>query len=132
MRLVSILRNPVDSCVFHFWPMYIFRDFRKPSTIAQKRDFLCNCSAFFDQTIATLRYQKSENKPQKTITAGYQSENKPQQTITTVSKREHSYKKQATPKLESGLPDKDLQNAYALAFTVFQISVYLSSRASDV
>ena len=29
-------------------------------------------------------------------------------------------------------PDKDSQNAYALAFTVFQISVYLSSRASDV
>lgn len=75
---------------------------------------------------------KKRNKPQKTITAGYQSENKPQQTITTVSKRENSYKKQATPKLESGLPDKDLQNAYALAFTVFQISVYLSSRASDV
>ena len=29
-------------------------------------------------------------------------------------------------------PDKDYRNAYALAFTVFQISVYLSSRASDV
>jgi len=105
-----------------------------------KNGFLCNFSAFFDQSCTSLRYQactslryqKSENKPQKTITAGYQSENKPQQTITTVSKREHSYKKQATPKLESGLPDKDLQNAYALAFTVFQISVYLSSRASDV
>ena len=29
-------------------------------------------------------------------------------------------------------PDKDYRNAYALAFTVFQISVYLSSSASDV
>lgn len=49
------------------------------------------------------------------------------------SQRQYSHnKKQATPILESGLPDKDLQNAYALAFTVFQISVYLSSRASDV
>jgi hypothetical protein len=61
-----------------------------------KNAILCNCWPFFEQTIATC-YQKSENKPQKTITAGYQSENKPQQTITTVSKREHSYKKQATP-----------------------------------
>ena len=48
------------------------------------------------------------------------------------SAAQENNKKQATPIWESGLPDKDLQNAYALAFTVFQISVYLSSRASDV
>lgn len=90
--------------------MYIFRDFRLEN---------CTKSAFY----AIFRHFLTNHVHRCAIKKVNHC---------TVRDNIPTTKKQATPKLESGLPDKDLQNAYALAFTVFQISVYLSSRASDV